>query len=63
MKEIYEEILEKDEDGNIILEQHSDGFREESEYRNGKLIKQVTKYSNGIVEIDHYACNKDDYYE
>ena len=37
MKKNYEEILEKDEDNNIILEQHSDGFREESTYYNGKL--------------------------
>lgn len=58
MKEKYEELLEKDEDGNIILEQHSDGFREESKYYKGKLIRQVTKYSNGIVETDHYAYEK-----
>lgn len=55
MKENYEEVLEKDENGNIILEQHSDGFREESQYYKGKLIRQVTKYSNGIIETDHYA--------
>lgn len=60
MKEIYEEILEKDDDGNIILEQRSDGFREESEYYNGRLIKQVTRYSNGIIETEHYAHLKED---
>ena len=60
MKKIYDEILKKDEDGNIILEQHSDGFREESQYYNGKLIRQVTKYSNGIIETDHYSYPKED---
>lgn len=60
MKKNYEEILEKDEDNNIILEQHSDGFREESTYYNGKLIKQVTRYSNGIIETDHYSYPKED---
>lgn len=60
MKKNYEEILEKDKDGNIILEQHSDGFREESTYYNGKLIKQVTRYSNGIIETDHYSYQKED---
>ena len=60
MKEKYEELLEKDEDGNIILEQHSDGFREESYYYKGKLIKQVTRYSNGVVEIDKYALPTED---
>ena len=60
MKESFEILLEKDEDGNIILEQHSDGFREESEYYRGKLIKQVTKYSNGIIETDYYAYPKED---
>ena len=56
----YEEILEKDKDGNIILEQHSDGFREESQYYKGKLVRQITKYSNGITEIDHYTYPKED---
>ena len=60
MGKIYEEILEKDGDGNIILEQHSDGFHEESQYYNGKLIRQVTKYSNGIIETDHYSYPKED---
>ena len=60
MKKIYEEILEKDENGNIILEQHSDGFREESEYCDGKLIKRITKYSNGIIETEHYSHLKED---
>ena len=55
MKQKYEEILEKDEHGNVILEQHSDGFREESKYHEGKLIRQLTKYSNGIIELDHYV--------
>lgn len=59
MNKIYEELLEKDNNGNIILEQRSDGFREESQYYNGKLIRQVTKYSNGIVETDHYALPKE----
>lgn len=60
MKEIYEEIIEKDEDGNITLEQHSDGFCEESQYYKGKLVRQVTKYSNGIIETDHYTFPKED---
>lgn len=60
MNKDYEEILEKDEDGNIILEQHSDGFCEESYYYKSKLIKQVTKYSNGIIETDHYSYPKED---
>ena len=60
MKEIYEELLEKDENGNIIFEQHSDGFQEESQYHKGKLVRQVTKYSNGIIETDHYSYPKED---
>ena len=59
MKEEYEEIIEKDEDGNIILQQHTDGFREESEYYKGKLIRQITRYSNGTIEIDHYTYPKE----
>lgn len=59
MNKFYEEILEKDQDGNIILEQHSDGFREESTYHNGKLIKQVTRYPNGITETDNYIISND----
>lgn len=59
MKKTYEELLEKDEDGNIVLEQHSDGFREESQYYKGKLVKQVTRYSNGLIETDHYAYPKE----
>lgn len=62
MKITHEEILEKDENGNIILEQRSDGFREESTYCRGKLVKQVTKYSNGIIETDHYTYPKEDQY-
>ena len=58
MNKSYEEILEKDQDGNIVLEQRYDGFREESTYYNGKLIRQVTRYPNGIVEIDNYAIPK-----
>ena len=60
MNEKYEELIEKDEDGNIILEQRSDGFREESYYYKGKLVKQVTRYSNGKVETDHYAYPKEE---
>ena len=60
MKNDYKELLEKDENGNIVLEQHADGFREESEYCNGKLVRQVTRYSNGIIETEHYAYNKED---
>ena len=60
MKETYDEILEKDKDGNIILEQHKDGFREESYYHKGKLVKQVTRYSNGIIETDHYTYPKEE---
>lgn len=56
----YEELLEKDKNGNIIFEQHSDGFQEISYYDNDKLIKQVTKYSNGIIEIDHYIHLKEE---
>lgn len=60
MKEKYEELLEKDEDGNIILEQHADGFREENQYYKGKLVKQTTRYTNGIIETDYYAYPKED---
>ena len=59
MRRTYEEILKRDENGNIVLEQHSDGFREESYYYKGKLVKQVTRYSNGIVEVDHYSYPKE----
>ena len=60
MREKYEELIEKDEDGNIILEQHSDGFREESEYYKGKLVKQITRYSNGRIETDHCTYPKEE---
>ena len=60
MKKTYDEILVRDEDGNIILEQHKDGFREESQYYKGKLVKQTTRYSNGIIETDHYLYPKEE---
>lgn len=60
MIEEYEEIIEKDDDGNIILEQRSDGFREENTYYKGKLVKQVIRYSNGIVETERFAYPKED---
>lgn len=51
----YEEIIEKDENGNITLMQRSDGFREESVYYKNKLIKQTTYYPNGIIEIEKWS--------
>ena len=59
MRKEYEEIIERDNDGNIIFEQHSDGFREESQYVKGKLVKQTTRYSNGMVETDYYTYPDD----
>ena len=59
MKKTYEELIVKDENGNVVLEQHADGFREVSEYYNGKLVKQVTRYSNGIIETSHYTYPKE----
>jgi len=53
-------IVKKDENGNVIFEQHPDGFIEESKYVDNKLVKQITKYPNGITEIDHYALPKGD---
>ena len=58
-KHNYEELLIKDDNGNIILEQHSDGFREESVYVNNKLVRQVTRFSNGIVETNNYSYPKE----
>lgn len=46
--------LEKDIDGNVIYEEHDDGFYERNTYKNGKLIRCETHYSNGMKEIEHY---------
>ena len=59
-REYCKKIIECDEDGNIILEQRSDGFKEENTYYKGKLVKQVTTYPNGIIETEHYAYPKED---
>lgn len=50
--------LERDKDGNIIYEEHDDGFYERSTYENGQLVRQETHYSNGITDIDHYNVSR-----
>jgi hypothetical protein len=55
MKKLYEEILKKDENGNVVLEQRNDGFREESQYSNNRLIRRLTRYPNGVTELEHYV--------
>lgn len=57
---MVEEQIIRDENGNIIYESHGDGFVEESIYENNHLVRQVTKYPNGITEVDHYALPKED---
>ena len=51
--------IERDINGNVILEERDDGFKEESTYDdNGRLIKIVTTYPNGIVETEQFAVFK-----
>ena len=51
--------IERDANGNVILEERDDGFKEESTYDdNGRLIKIVTTYPNGIVETEQFAVLK-----
>lgn len=56
MRKTFDEILQRDNDGNVVLEQHTDGFREESTYVNHKLVRRFTKYPNGMSELEHYAA-------
>lgn len=44
--------VEQDKDGNEILEEHTDGFRETKSYNNGKLRCAETVYPDGRHECD-----------
>ena len=53
--------IEADENGNILVEEHDDGYYEENQYYpDGKLKRSYIRYSNGIVEVEHYAPSKDE---
>lgn len=45
----------KDSNGNIVYEEHDDGYVEENIYRNNKLIRSEQHYANGIIEIEHFS--------
>ena len=45
---------EKDSDGNVIYEQHDDGYYEYNTYENGRCIRSECHYSNGLVEVEQY---------
>jgi len=49
----------KDEYGNLLYEEHDDGYIETNEYYEGthKLKKSVSKYKNGIIETSFYSNN------
>ena len=51
---IVKEILNKY--GDVVYEEHDDGYLEENEYNcNGKLIKSTCHYSNGLIEVEQFA--------
>ena len=50
--------LERDKDGNIIYEEYDTGYKEYNTYYKGVLIRQECRYTNGMVEIDHYKYNE-----
>lgn len=45
----------KDSNGNIVYEEHDDGYTEQNTYRNNKLIRSEQHYANGIIEIEHFS--------
>ena len=47
----------KDSNGNVIYEEHDDGYTEHNTYINNKLARSEIRYSNGRIEIDHYNTN------
>ena len=53
-------ILEqvKDKNDNIIYERHSDGYYERNTYRDDKLVRCETHYSNGHTEVEQFNYNK-----
>ena len=54
------QILEqvKDEKGRIIYEKYSDGYYERNTYRDDKLVRCETHYSNGHTEVEQFNYNK-----
>lgn len=58
LQEITDMITDQiiDENGNLIYEEHDDGYKEYNEYYTdtNKLKKSVSCYSNGLIETEHY---------
>ena len=54
------QILEqvKDEKGRIIYEKYTDGYYERNTYRDDKLVRCETHYSNGHTEVEQFNYNK-----
>ena len=49
---------QKDKNGNIIYEEHDDGYYERNTYENGKLARCEIHYSNGITEVEQYNVSR-----
>ena len=56
MVQILEQV--KDEKGRIIYEKYSDGYYERNTYRDDKLVRCETHYSNGHTEVEQFNYNK-----
>ena len=54
--QIIEQV--KDEKGRIIYEKYSDGYYERNTYRDDKLVRCETHYSNGHTEVEQFNYNK-----
>lgn len=50
---ITKEIL--DTNGNVVYEEHDDGYWEENIYDGTKLVKSTSHYANGLIEVERYA--------
>ena len=48
----------KDSNGNVVYEEHDDGYVEENTYQDDKLIRSEQHYSNGIIEVEHFSDKK-----
>jgi hypothetical protein len=53
--------IEVDKDGNVLIEEHDDGYYEENNYYpDGKLKRSYIHYANGVVEVENYAPSRKD---
>lgn len=51
----------KDENGNIVYEEHDTGYKEWNKYNaKGKLIESRQQYPNGLIETERFNDNMND---